>query len=231
MMKTEFQSDIIKQAVRDAMLPRVPIEEEWIIEALNLIREAYDSLKLNHSDQLKSFNEVKLNTLLQMQLLTDLKKDVNQHRRIDFVIKGNEFPNYDATKLEMRPDLTFFLRSPPNFVLIFCEVKILDKENKKTIARYCRDGLLRFIDGDYAWIDSDAIMIAYVFDWSTIDPDLISYLKLKSNPELFKMLSYPIPVPNVNGDVSFTTHNRNFGHEVSSENISGPIKIWHNWLT
>lgn len=227
----KFHNDIIKQAIQDALIPQISIEEEWIIEALCLIGNAYSSLKVKHSDQLDSFNEVELNTLLQMQILTDLKKEVNQRRKIDFVIKGQEFPNQDATKLEKRPDLTFFLRTIPYFTLIFGEAKILDKKNNKTIARYCTDGISRFVDGDYAWINSDAIMIAYVRDGSTINPALKEYLKLESNSKLFKVIGFPVSVSVVTGDVSTTQHQRVFDPIESHGITSSQIKLWHIWLT
>ena len=73
----------------------------------------------------------------------------------------------DGSHIEKRPDLTLYLTSRnPNFPLVV-ECKIIDRRTRKGVDLYCEEGLRRFIDGEYAWTNSEAVMLAYVRDQSS----------------------------------------------------------------
>lgn len=75
--------------------------------------------------------------------------------------------SYDGRRLDLQPDLTFYpLRgSIPTtntiFAGIFVECKPVDSNHPVSTA-YCREGLARFIRGDYAWAVDRALMVGYV---------------------------------------------------------------------
>jgi hypothetical protein len=73
----------------------------------------------------------------------------------------------DGRRLDLQPDLTFYpLRgsiSTTNtiFAGIFVECKPVDSKHPIGSA-YCKEGLARFIRGDYAWAVDRALMVGYV---------------------------------------------------------------------
>ena len=75
--------------------------------------------------------------------------------------------SYDGRRLDLQPDLTFYpLRgSIPTtntiFAGIFVECKPVDS-NHPVSGAYCKEGLARFIRGDYAWAVDRALMVGYV---------------------------------------------------------------------
>jgi len=78
-------------------------------------------------------------------------------------------------------DPIFPLRSPtesaPATSPFTIECKLLDKATDKTFYLYCKEGVKRFVDGEYAWARREAAMLAYVRDGSRVVPDLSTYLE------------------------------------------------------
>jgi|GEM_PF-302739 len=75
--------------------------------------------------------------------------------------------NHDGKKLDGQPDLVFYpLRGAIraiNSVLagIFVECKPIDGKHPVP-SIYCKEGLIRFVRGDYAWAVDRALMVGYV---------------------------------------------------------------------
>lgn len=78
-------------------------------------------------------------------------------------IRGQEVENYSGEEKEKRPDLTFnrlAARPVATHHAQFYECKILGRG--RTLDDYHGDGVMRFVDGRYAWGMPHAGMIAYV---------------------------------------------------------------------
>lgn len=78
-------------------------------------------------------------------------------------IRGQEIENYSGIEKEKRPDLTFFrfaARPVSNHNAQFYECKVIGRG--RTVDDYHTDGVMRFVDGRYAWGMLHAGMIAYV---------------------------------------------------------------------
>lgn len=81
--------------------------------------------------------------------------------------RGSEKENYNGTKISKKPDLLFQRLGNPAGVMDtrqdawFCECKILEAKSKHTLKEYIEDGLMRFVEGDYAWAMPSAQMIGY----------------------------------------------------------------------
>ena len=78
-------------------------------------------------------------------------------------IRGQEVDNYSGKEKEKRPDLTFLrlaARPVSNHHAQFYECKVIGRG--RTVDDYHNDGVLRFVDGRYAWGMAHAGMIAYV---------------------------------------------------------------------
>ena len=78
-------------------------------------------------------------------------------------IRGQEIEDYSGIEKEKRPDLTFLrlaARPVSNYNAQFYECKVIGRG--RTINDYHKDGVMRFVDGRYAWGMPHAGMIAYV---------------------------------------------------------------------
>lgn len=148
-------------------------------------------------------------------------------------IRGQELENYTGEEKEKRPDLSFIrLASRPvsNHNAQFYECKIIGRG--RSVDDYHKDGIMRFVDGRYAWAMPHAGMIAYVSPppaciASTV---LASYWEhCQANPSLGGM-----PTCDLEHDTSLTTpilitvHSRN----LPASNLGAPpaITLRHLWL-
>jgi hypothetical protein len=91
---------------------------------------------------------------------------------------------------------------------------------------YCKDGLYRFISGDYAWRSKEAFMLAYVRDKSMIENTLTPHLiKHQQKQNLFFTEQLPKPIYKAPHDLAQSRHGRRF------PNNPGSIAVWHLWLS
>ena len=98
----------------------------------------------------------------------------------DRVGRQGQVANFDGTRLGKSPDLCFKLRyddGGPRMVLsefdaLFVECKPVDSTHSAG-SKYCDDGLIRFVVGDYAWAMQEGMMLAYARDGRTIADHLI----------------------------------------------------------
>jgi hypothetical protein len=140
----------------------------------------------------------------------------------------------DATGAELnkRPDLHFVL-TDRSFELRG-ECKLLHRSNGKTISLYCKEGISRFVKGQYAWERQEAFMLAYVLDGSFIHDTLTPHLtkKQREPDDTYSTLHLPAPVPGWNGPQSpaESEHARAFPYPTHPTASPGPIRIWHVWL-
>ncbi len=122
------------------------------------------------------------------QLFNVLENDLRQTGEVsgfnstlyDRVVRHAEVTNYNGQKLAKTPDLSFKLRhaeTEPRPVVsshdaLFVECKPVDA-NHAAGSAYCDDGLIRFVNGDYAWAMEDAMMLGYVRNGRTIAGHLL----------------------------------------------------------
>ena len=122
------------------------------------------------------------------QLFNVLENDLRQTGEVsgfnsifyDRVVRHAEVTNFNGQKLAKTPDLSFKLRhgeTEMRAVLsshdaLFVECKPVDAGHAAGSA-YCDDGLVRFVNGDYAWAMEDAMMLAYVRNGRNIAGHLV----------------------------------------------------------
>ena len=105
-------------------------------------------------------------------------------RSYEFVVRQGQVANFDETKQSKSPDLCFKLRHDdyePRMVVsefdaLFVECKPVDATHAAG-SRYCDDGLIRFVVGDYAWAMQEGMMLAYARDGRTIAGHLIPAMR------------------------------------------------------
>ena len=116
---------------------------------------------------------------------------------------------------------------------LIVEAKIVDAASAKTEASYCDHGLLRFVDGEYAWANREAFMMGYVRDGASINGKLNPFLTkaMALTPRGYLVEKLPVHVGSGGVDLAYTRHGRNFVYSSQvPPNSPGPIRVWHLWL-
>lgn len=139
--------------------------------------------------------------------------------------------NCDATSIDQMPDISFRISGdlgiPHKHKAIFVECKVLDEN--RGVNLYCKYGIKRFVDGEYAYRMPHAIMIAYVANRSYSMPASLDDYFANSSAPCAKSCS-PTGASAVrrdipcHEDVFITTHPRAFS------GAPGAIELNHLWL-
>lgn len=151
-------------------------------------------------------------------------------------VREGNVRNYDGAHLDKQPDLAFRpirdLISCGNTVplAIFIECKPIDAKHPVP-STYCRAGLIRFVNGDYAWGVDRAMMIGYVRNICTLPGGLSTAL---ADPTLSREMALSGKLesqPNTDsGDtVCQSSHNRKFQLPGMASAV-GKIVVNHLWL-
>lgn len=157
-------------------LPVILLIHRVFLRAFELLREREFNLATATEDEITAALRSTIeNDLRQTGEVTGFSR-----RSFDTVSRHAQFANCDGTRLAKSPDLIFKLRdheSEPHPVLsefdgLFIEAKPVDSTHPVG-SKYCDDGLIRFVRGDYAWAMQEAMMLAYTRDGRTIAKHLI----------------------------------------------------------
>jgi hypothetical protein len=160
----------------------------------------------------------------------------------EFVSRQGQWANYNGTSLTKAPDLFFKLRNDetePRPVLsehdgLFIEAKPVDATHAAG-SKYCDDGLIRFVRGDYAWAMQEAMMLAYARNDRTIERSLLP--AMSKAPRMSTLQTQQLPTPTtmeMAGStpaaeaVFMSRHERPFQWP-DSKGQATPIDIFHVW--
>lgn len=145
------------------------------------------------------------------------------------VVRGSEISNYNKEHPDKRPDIFFDLNRVTMPVLndqdgLFVECKPIDK-NHKLATHYVKKGIIRFVNGDYAWAMQEALMVGYcapAFSFAdleaTLDKKSTSFLNTVTHGHTAEATLYR------------STHQRKFNW-LENSGKACPITISHLWLT
>lgn len=227
--------DHIAELTRGLQLPLPEID----IDHLNVIAErllqAFIQVRVQSPVTVASGGETEVTTLMESQLLRMIEEDSFWRQLVRCVARGKESLSFDGSHLEKRPDLSIYLSDRSLRFPLIVEAKILDAASGRTEARYCDDGLRRFINGEYAWANREAFMIAYVRDGSCINLRLKPFLSaaMMRVPLDYKVKALPTRAVAGSSDLACSRHGRSFVYtgQTPSTNQPGPITIWHLWLS
>jgi hypothetical protein len=163
-------------------------------------------------------------------------------RTFETAVRQGQVANYDLTKLAKTPDLCFKLRNDegePCLALsehdaLFAECKLVD-ETHAAGAKYCDDGLCRFVDGDYAWAMEEALMVGYVRHDRTIEKHLIPAMQEPVRYTRLKVIELPravdVPAACATSEceaLHASKHRRGFPWPDGKGNATD-IVIYHSW--
>jgi hypothetical protein len=141
--------------------------------------------------------------------------------------------NFDGRLLDLQPDLTFYpLRGSIQatntlFAGIFVECKPVDSKHPVGTA-YCREGLARFIRGDYAWAVNRALMVGYVRNHCRLPGGLLVHIEGAAAQQYgFSGAIVEAPGTCHGAKVFRSVHRRTFA---LASNPVEPITLDHLWL-
>jgi hypothetical protein len=145
------------------------------------------------------------------------------------VTRDQKIPNVDKKHPDKMPDIFFDLRRDQLAILsdqdgLFVECKPIDHKHP-ILSCYCKKGLVRFVNGDYAWAMRDALMVGYV-------KDHYSFIKLASVLDDSKMSAILKTTNHSSIDeyaIYRSSHSREFEWP-ESRGKACPISVAHLWL-
>lgn len=163
-------------------------------------------------------------------------------RTFEFLVRQGQWENYDGSVLTKTPDLFFKLRDDDNqragvrssFDGLFVEAKPVDSKHPVG-SRYCDDGLIRFVRGDYAWAMQEAMMLAYARDGRTISGHLIPAMEQADRMTSLATIHLPQACQGTTASacseaeaVHISLHRRNFSWP-DNKGSATAITVYHLW--
>ena len=223
----------VDELTRGVQLPLPPIADDHLIILAEGLQQAFDDVRASAPTTVAVGDEPEVTALLEARLNRLINEDFLWGQLVLCVARGKECISFDGSHLEKRPDLSIFLTGRERAFPLIAEAKILDKATSKTVGRYCKNGICRFVKGEYAWGNCEAFMIGYVRDGSLIDATLKPALAkaIHSHPHRYLVEALPVPARSGSSDLAYTRHGRAFVYRRHRRPTRpGPIVIWHLWL-
>jgi hypothetical protein len=224
-------------------LPVILLIRRVLLRAFELLREQSFDLAAATEDQVTGA----LRTTIESRLRQTGEVGGFSKRTYEFVVRQGQWHNFDGTAIKKEPDLFFKLRDDENardrvlseFDGLFIEAKPMDSTHPAG-TKYCDDGLIRFVRGDYAWAMQEAMMLAYTRDGRTISGHLIPAMKQADRMTSLATIHLPQVCPVVGASacpeaeaVHISHHRRNFQwpHEKGSATDITVYHLWHRGST
>ena len=219
-------------------LPVLLLIRRVLLRAFELLRARQFNLAAAQEDQVTA--------ALRSTIENDLRQSGDvpgfDRRTFEFVSRQGQWANYDNKSLTKAPDLFFKLRddeNEPRLVLseydgLFIEAKPVDATHAAG-SKYCDDGLIRFVRGDYAWAMQEAMMLAYARNGRTIERSLLTAMSAARRMSSLQTQHLPTRIT-MKGAVSTPTaeavfksrHERTFQWP-DGKGQATPIDIFHVW--
>jgi hypothetical protein len=217
-------------------LPHPQIPQRTVLLICKVIKKAWQLLeeKPPPSFHMQSAGEVTITQILVEIMENRLRKSgeiagFNRHQ-FGRVSRDPKITNFDKKHPDKMPDIFFDLKRGDLPIIseqdgLFVECKPIDPQHP-ILSHYCNKGLVRFVNGDYAWAMQDALMVGYVKGhYSFIK--LIYVLDDDKNSAALK----PIRHSAVDEyEIYRSSHKRGF-HWLENRGQACPITVSHLWLS
>jgi len=210
--------------------PHAPIPVRTILRLENVVKEAWRLLK---EDPPANFdlNIAKEDTIT--EILVEILEDSLRQKAVipgfntqlfGPVVRGAQRTNYNKAHPDKMPDILFHLNREHLHIKssqdgLYVECKPIDKSHSLRSA-YCEKGIIRFVNGDYAWAMQEALMVGYLRNNKAYS-DLKSHLAEKQ----YNTCEFDDKLGN---KTCCSTHDRHFTLYTTVN--PGPIKVHHLWL-
>lgn len=219
-------------------LPIILIIRRVLLRAFELLREKdYDLADATEDQVTAALRSTIENNLRQTGEVPGFDK-----RSFETVIRQGQWANYDGMRLTKTPDFFFKLRDDESesrpviseFEGLFIEAKPVDSTHPVG-SKYCDDGLIRFVRGDYAWAMQEAMMLAYARDGRTISEHLIPAMDQAGRKTSLATISLPQACRETAASacseaeaVHISLHRRNFSWP-DDKGSATDITVYHLW--
>lgn len=227
--------DQIAELTRGLYLPLPEVSNDHLEVIAESLLRAFSDVRTHSPSTVASGSEAEITALMEARLNTMIEQDPLWGQLVLCVTRGKESLSFDGSHLEKRPDLSIYLSNRNRGFPLIIEAKIVDATTSKTEALYCDKGIRRFVEGEYAWGNREAFMVAYVRDGSSIGTKLTPFLSsaMLETPPGYLIEVLPNAVSAFSTDLAHSRHGRSFVYaDHSSPNLEpGPISVWHLWLS
>lgn len=221
----------------DFILPHPQIPLRTIFLICKVIKRAWQLLEekppinfIIQSENEDSITQVLVDEIIENRLRKSGEVDGFNCALFGKVIREPKITNFDKKHPDKMPDIFFDLKRDQLPILsnqdgLFVECKPVDHTHH-IFSCYCKKGLIRFIDGDYAWTMQDALMVGYV-----------------KNPYSFKKFASVLDDKKKNDDMKIiehyevdeysiyrSCHKREFEWP-ESRGQACPVTVSHLWLS
>jgi hypothetical protein len=144
------------------------------------------------------------------------------------VTRDQKIPNFDKKHPDKMPDIFFDLKRDQLPILsnqdgLFVECK---RVNSRLFSWYCKKGLIRFVNGDYAWAMQNALMVGYVKGPYSLKKLVAVLDDAKKNAALKTINHSKVDEYAIYRSI----HKREFEWQ-ESRGQACPIEVSHLWLT
>ena len=215
-------------------LPLPAIEDIHLLVLAEGLCQAFEDLLEHYPATIASGTEPEVTALLEVRLLELRHENPLWRHLVDYVARDKGSISFDGSHLGKSPDLSIVLSGRERRFPLVAEAKILDAGSGKTVSLYCKHGLRRFLDGEYAWGNREAFIIGYVRDGSSVEQRLRPFLSrdTTSNTSRYSTTVFPTDAGLDDLDLAYTRHRRGFVYEAQEPpNTPGEISVWHLWLS
>ncbi len=219
-------------------LPVILLIRRVLLRAFELLREEGFNLTASGEDDVTAgLRSVIDNNLRESGSVAGFSKHIYEP-----LVRQGQWANYNGAVLTKTPDLCFRLRHDesaprpviPEFDALFIECKPVDATHPAG-SKYCDDGLIRFVRGDYAWAMREGMMLAYARDGRTIAKNLIPAMSEAPRPNTLKTVSLPAPLTStgtttcpVAEAIHVSRHRRGFPW-LHNKGAATDITMYHLW--
>lgn len=246
-MKGEARVGVFTCGVSPALyvLPHPPLGLPVILLIRRVLCRALEKLR-EQNFNFSAATEDQVTAALRSVIENDLRQTgevagFNRHY-YEAVVRQGQVANFDGTRLNKAPDLSFKLRHDDceprsvlsEFDLLFVECKPVDAAHPAA-SRYCDDGLIRFVVGDYAWAMQEGMMLAYARNGRCIQDHLIPAMRETGRMDLLATTQLPKPCPSPDAQpvrgaegIFVSKHRRSF-HWPHGKGQACEIAIYHLW--
>lgn len=218
-----------------------PFDSHLLIAIDQALKMAWEHMCSDEADReiIENKGEVSITQCLRKKLNNlRIKGSVDGYNCLAFErpYSGAEFYNYKGEKVR-KPDLIFAVSGNPRPGVcddlndaIFVECKLVDSNGGKNVGLYCSHGLIRFIDGSYAWRMNQGMMIAYVRTGQQLPEALIDGLNSYGRAKTLKTdgIVQPCKLSKSRQRVYLTDHKRSW--KLPEGMPPGKIQVRHLWL-
>ena len=227
--------DQIGELTRGLQLPLPEIEAVYVEILAERLLRVFNDIRAQSPVTVASGSEAEVTALMESRLNTLIEEDPLWGQLVLCVARGRESLSFDGSHLEKRPDLSIYLSNRARVFPLIVEAKILDFATGRTETLYCDHGVRRFVDGEYAWANREAFMIAYVRDHSSIETKLKPLLTtaMARVPPGYLVEELPTTAGSGSSDLAYSRHGRAFvySNQIPPAHQPGTITVWHLWLS